>query len=91
MTATPPASSSSATPTPPAASQYNLRLSERRAKAVADAMVGLGVAQTVMKVDWKGKTDLAVPNPGRRQGTVEPPVHHLDQLLIREQVLRFET
>ncbi len=49
--------------------KYNLRLSERRAKAVADAMVGLGVAQDVMKVDWVGKTDLAVPTP---DGVKEP-------------------
>jgi outer membrane protein OmpA-like peptidoglycan-associated protein len=49
--------------------KYNLRLSERRAKAVADAMVGLGVAQTVMNVDWKGKTDLAVQTP---DGVKEP-------------------
>ena len=40
--------------------QYNLRLSERRAKAVADALVGAGVNQSVLSVDWKGKTDLAV-------------------------------
>jgi OOP family OmpA-OmpF porin len=48
---------------------YNLRLSERRAKAVADALVGLGVPQTVMNVDWKGKSDLAVQTP---DGTKEP-------------------
>ena len=49
--------------------KYNLRLSERRAKAVADALVGLGVAQDVLKVDWVGKTDLAVPTP---DGVKEP-------------------
>lgn len=49
--------------------KYNLRLSERRAKAVADAMVGLGVPQSVMNVDWKGKTDLAVQTP---DGVKEP-------------------
>jgi outer membrane protein OmpA-like peptidoglycan-associated protein len=48
---------------------YNLRLSERRAKVVADALVGLGVAQTVVSVDWKGKTDLAVATP---DGVKEP-------------------
>jgi len=48
---------------------YNLRLSERRAKAVADAMVGLGVPASVMNVDWKGKTDLAVPTA---DGVKEP-------------------
>jgi outer membrane protein OmpA-like peptidoglycan-associated protein len=39
---------------------YNVRLSERRAKAVADALVGLGVAQTALQVDWKGETAPAV-------------------------------
>jgi outer membrane protein OmpA-like peptidoglycan-associated protein len=39
---------------------YNQRLSERRAKAVADALVGLGVNQGVMQVDWKGETTPAV-------------------------------
>jgi outer membrane protein OmpA-like peptidoglycan-associated protein len=32
-------------------------------------MVGLGIPQTVMNVDWKGKTDLAVPTP---DGVKEP-------------------
>jgi len=49
--------------------QYNLRLSERRAKVVADALVGLGVSQSVLQVDWKGKTDLAVATPN---GVKEP-------------------
>jgi outer membrane protein OmpA-like peptidoglycan-associated protein len=48
---------------------YNLRLSERRAKAVADALVGLGVAQSTLNVSWVGKTDLAVPTP---DGVKEP-------------------
>jgi outer membrane protein OmpA-like peptidoglycan-associated protein len=48
---------------------YNLRLSERRAKAVADALVGLGVAQSNLNVSWVGKTDLAVPTP---DGVKEP-------------------
>lgn len=39
---------------------YNVRLSERRAKAVADAMVGLGVNQAAMQVDWRGETQPAV-------------------------------
>ena len=39
---------------------YNVRLSERRANAVADALVGLGVNQGVMSVDWKGETQPAV-------------------------------
>jgi len=48
---------------------YNLRLSERRAKAVADALVGLGVTQSRLNVSWVGKTDLAVPTP---DGVKEP-------------------
>jgi outer membrane protein OmpA-like peptidoglycan-associated protein len=48
---------------------YNLRLSERRAKAVADALVGLGVAQSRLNTSWVGKTDLAVPTP---DGVKEP-------------------
>ena len=40
--------------------KYNIRLSERRAKAVADALVGAGVQQTVLSVDWKGKSEPAV-------------------------------
>lgn len=48
---------------------YNVRLSERRAKAVADAMVGLGVQQTALQVDWRGETQPAVPTP---DGTKEP-------------------
>ncbi len=39
---------------------YNVRLSERRAKAVADSLVGLGVAQTALSVDWKGESQPAV-------------------------------
>ncbi len=49
--------------------KYNLRLSERRAKVVADALVGLGVQQGNMSVSWVGKTDLAVPTP---DGVKEP-------------------
>ncbi len=48
---------------------YNLRLSERRAKTVADALVGLGVPQGTLSVDWKGESDPAVPTP---DGVKEP-------------------
>jgi outer membrane protein OmpA-like peptidoglycan-associated protein len=48
---------------------YNVRLSERRAKAVADALVGQGVGAGALQVDWKGETQLAVPTP---DGTKEP-------------------
>ena len=39
---------------------YNVRLSERRAKAVADALVGLGVDSGKLAVDWRGETEPAV-------------------------------
>ena len=39
---------------------YNLRLSERRAKATADGLVSLGVPAASMDVSWKGKSDPAV-------------------------------
>ena len=48
---------------------YNLRLSERRGKAVGDALVGLGVAQSKLTVDWKGESQPAVPTP---DGVKEP-------------------
>jgi outer membrane protein OmpA-like peptidoglycan-associated protein len=56
---------------------YNVRLSERRAKAVADALVGGGVPQTALSVDWKGETQPAVdtgPNvkePLNRRSTID--------------------
>ena len=56
---------------------YNVRLSERRAKAVADALVGLGVAQTALSVDWKGETQPAVATgdnvkePLNRRSTID--------------------
>jgi outer membrane protein OmpA-like peptidoglycan-associated protein len=47
---------------------YNLKLSERRAKATADALVSSGVSQSVLSVDWKGFTDLAVQTgPGVKE------------------------
>ena len=58
---------------------YNLRLSERRAKATADSLVSLGIPQTSLDVSWKGKSDLAVPTadgvkePLNRRATI-----HLD-------------
>jgi outer membrane protein OmpA-like peptidoglycan-associated protein len=39
---------------------YNVRLSERRARAVADAMVGLGVNPGMITADWRGETQPAV-------------------------------
>ena len=40
-----------------------MRLSERRAKATADALVGQGVNQTVLKVDWKGARPISPSRP----------------------------
>ncbi len=48
---------------------YNVGLSEKRAKTVSDALVGLGLPATSLAVDWKGETNLAVPTP---DGTKEP-------------------
>ena len=48
---------------------YNVRLSERRAKAVADALVGAGVGQTTLSVDWKGET---MPAVATGDGVKEP-------------------
>ena len=39
---------------------YNVGLSQRRSKAVADALVGLGVDGSKLSVDWKGETAPAV-------------------------------
>jgi outer membrane protein OmpA-like peptidoglycan-associated protein len=56
---------------------YNVRLSERRAKAVADALVGLGVAAGTLAVDWKGEAELAVATgdgvkePLNRRSTIQ--------------------
>ena len=48
---------------------YNVRLSERRARTVADALVGLGVSPGTLAVDWKGEQGLAVATP---DGVKEP-------------------
>ena len=56
---------------------YNVRLSERRAKAVADALVGMGVAHSTMSVDRKGTTQPAVATgdgvkePLNRRSTID--------------------
>jgi len=47
---------------------YNQRLSERRANAVAQAMVGLGVPRNQMAVSGRGENDNRVPTaPGVRE------------------------
>lgn len=48
---------------------YNVRLSERRAKAVADALVGLGTGADKLQVDWKGET---MPAVATGDGVKEP-------------------
>ena len=57
--------------------RYNVRLSERRARTVADALVGLGVDQQALAVDWKGEADPAVSTgdgvkePLNRRATID--------------------
>jgi OmpA-OmpF porin, OOP family len=48
---------------------YNVRLSERRGKAVADALVGLGLASSTLTVDWKGES---MPAVATGDGVKEP-------------------
>jgi outer membrane protein OmpA-like peptidoglycan-associated protein len=56
---------------------YNMRLSERRAKATADAMVSLGVPAASLDVSWKGKSEPAVQTgdgvkePLNRRATIQ--------------------
>ncbi len=56
---------------------YNIRLSERRAKAVADALAGQGVDGTKLAVDWKGESAPAVATgdgvkePLNRRSTID--------------------
>jgi outer membrane protein OmpA-like peptidoglycan-associated protein len=56
---------------------YNMRLSERRAKATADALVAAGVQQSTLAVDWKGfnqpavQTGPGVKEPLNRRSTID--------------------
>ena len=56
---------------------YNVRLSERRARAVADAMVGLGVNAGIITADWRGESQPAVATgdgvkePLNRRATID--------------------
>src|SRR5579862_1969438 len=43
--------------------RYNQKLSERRAKQVADALVGMGVPPQTIVFGGVGENDLAVPTP----------------------------
>lgn len=44
-------------------SDYNIWLSERRAKAVKSALQGMAVPETQIRTDWKGETRPMVPTP----------------------------
>jgi len=56
---------------------YNEALSEQRARVMAQALTRLGIAPSIMNVEWKGKHDLAVPTadgvkePLNRRSTIE--------------------
>jgi outer membrane protein OmpA-like peptidoglycan-associated protein len=55
----------------------SMALSERRAKAAADALANLGVSRSALSVDWKGKTEPAVqtgdgvPEPLNNRVTID--------------------
>ncbi len=49
--------------------KYNVGLSQRRSKAVADALVGMGVDGGKLAVDWKGE---AAPAVATGDGVKEP-------------------
>ena len=65
---------------------YNVRLSERRAKAAADALVGSGLNQSALAVDWKGESRARGGHRRRGQGTAEPQGHHQHQLLSADRL-----
>lgn len=48
---------------------YNVGLSERRARAVAQALEGMGLPRDAMNLEWYGETDPRVPTP---DGVREP-------------------
>ena len=56
---------------------YNVRLSERRAMAVADSLVSMGVNGSILSVDWKGESQPAVATgdgvkePLNRRATID--------------------
>ena len=61
---------------------YNLRLSERRAKATADALVALGVPQGHPGRQLEGQDRSGRSDSRWRQGAPEPPGHRAYRLLI---------
>ena len=56
---------------------YNMKLSERRAKATAKGLAAHGVDKSKLSLDWKGESDLAVPTadgvkePANRRSTID--------------------
>ncbi len=56
---------------------YNLKLSARRARSTAKALVADGVDKKIVTLDWKGENDLAVPTkdgvrePANRRATID--------------------
>ncbi|MFI4936022.1 MAG: OmpA family protein, partial [Caulobacterales bacterium] len=59
---------------------YNMRLSERRAKAGADQLVADGVPQTTLDVSWKGKSEPAV----QTGDGVKEPLNRRDTITVQE-------
>ncbi|MEH6665231.1 MAG: OmpA family protein, partial [Brevundimonas sp.] len=57
--------------------QYNVGLSQRRARTVADALVAQGVSGGVIQLDARGENDLARPTadgvrePLNRRATID--------------------
>ena len=60
---------------------YNVRLSERRAKAVADALVGAGRRPDDPLGRLEGRNAARRRHRRRREGTAEPPLDDRHQLL----------
>jgi len=74
-----PKSQWSATPTPPAASPTTLRLPNAGLRPPPTPWLGW-INQSTLKVDWKGKTHLAVQTADASR-TAQQTLDHIDQLL----------
>ena len=57
-------------------SDYNQKLSVKRANVVVEALVQMGARRTALHASGVGETDLAVADRRRRQGSQEPPHRH---------------
>jgi outer membrane protein OmpA-like peptidoglycan-associated protein len=42
---------------------FNMKLSKRRAEAVADALIAAGIGRAHLEISWHGESDLPVPTP----------------------------